>query len=148
MAGERVRFRYGTTAQWAATERTLQMGEGGVEYSTGGVLVGWKLGEQNKPWDELPYQGVDLPENVASEAFVTGLLVSLIGSMTITMNWNAGTSHYVAPPTFAALTTALAVDPGDAHRRIWVGPIDPVDDTGGAGALYWTAGDEITRTDT
>ena len=53
MADVRVRFMYGTAAQWTSANPTLAVGEGGYETDTGLK----KFGDGSTAWTSLPYDG-------------------------------------------------------------------------------------------
>ena len=54
-----ITLRRGTTAEWASSSVTLQLGEIGLEYLVDGS-VKLKAGTGNKAWADLPYVSDDL----------------------------------------------------------------------------------------
>jgi len=68
-------LRRGTTAQWTSANPVLSSGEIGVEYSSGGSLVGFKIGNGTTAWSSLAYPPA------GSTPLSTNLIGGLAGSI-------------------------------------------------------------------
>jgi len=73
-------MRRGTTAQWTSANPVLAAGEIGVEYSSGNVLVGFKIGNGSTAWSSL----------ASAPAGTSALATSLVGGLAGSLPFQSG----------------------------------------------------------
>lgn len=103
IAVEAVALRSGTSADWAATNLILGLGELGADTDTGTL----KLGDGVTPWADLPASGGGAAADVAAWYFLTGTGLSFNVSHGHTFN------EFTDPPRMPAVPGLFEIDGGD-----------------------------------
>ena len=126
-----IKIRRGTTTQWAASNRVLQLGELGLDTT----LNKLKAGNGTTPWSSLPFLQADLDiTELAQDAVATALSNGTHSNITVTYNDNGNSISLATGPDVITQTSLSNTLTNPTTGYVAIGDVGVADGVASLGA--------------